>query len=399
MSNKDNKVEFVKRLVSGAVLPRLKHLKPAIFSEETINKLISEEIRHDIYLVQTQVKNSLLHSSQGERKQALLDYIISKNPEYLIVDNIYDSLDTEAQVQLKHNLTEIANHIPLVQLAVRRSDILPFIETVYRIEGKNRLVELQNESKPTDTSRFRFQIPYSKPENVKKEESLVRFKNVSIKYKERCVLNNISWEIKSGEFWQLIGKNGSGKTTILSLITGENPKAYQQDITLFGFKKGSGESIWDIKKHIGSFSSEYLRGFRRLDSVENMMLSGFYDSIGLYKYPNEREILVAKQWLNILGFYELRKQPFLSLSKGYQRLILIARAMVKQPKLLVLDEPTNDLDDHDATLFCELVNKIASETQTAILYVSHRKEPNLKPQFIYQLTTNTSGSIGSIVNV
>ena len=110
-------------------------------------------------------------------------------------------------------------------------------------------------------------------------KSLVKFNNVTVSYGDRTIVNNINWEIKSGEFWQLTGPNGSGKSTLLSLISGDNPKAYNQDIILFGVKKGSGESVWDIKKKIGYFSSEFLRGFARLHSIENMIISGFFDSV------------------------------------------------------------------------------------------------------------------------
>jgi len=251
-----------------------------------------------------------------------------------------------------------------------------------------------NTSKIKDSLTFVEALP--KPyrpisENI---NPLLKFNKVSVTYNDRPILNNISWEIKRGEFWQLIGANGSGKSTILSMIYGDNPKAFGQDITLFGVKKGSGESVWDIKRKIGYFSSEMLRGFKRLDAVGNMIVSGFFDSVGLYKEPTNEQIKITEQWLHVLQLFDLRKQPFLSLSKGHQRLVLIARAMVKQPPLLILDEPTNGLDDFDAKLFTELINKIATETDTAILYVSHRKEAGLNPNFIYELVADKAGSFG-----
>ncbi len=223
---------------------------------------------------------------------------------------------------------------------------------------------------------------------------------MNVIYGERTIIKDICWEIKAGEFWQLVGPNGSGKSTILSLISGDNPKAFLQDITLFGVKKGSGESVWDIKKKIGYFSSELMRGFMRADSIKNMILSGFYDSIGLYKFPTDRQILLAHQWLHLLGMYRIKDSSFLDLSIGHKRLVLIARAMVKHPPLLILDEPTNGLDDNDVALFSELINKIASESETAILYVSHRKEAGvLNPDFIYELLPNQTGSRGRQVIV
>ena len=228
---------------------------------------------------------------------------------------------------------------------------------------------------------------------------LVKFNKVTVAYRDRTIIKDISWEINSGDFWQLIGPNGSGKSTMLSMIFGDNPKAYGQDIKLFGTKKGSGESVWEIKEKIGYFSSEMLRGFKRADSIGNMIVSGFFDSIGLYKIPTHQQIRAAHQWLQVLNMFDIRKQSFLSLSNGYQRLVLIARAMVKQPPLLILDEPTNGLDDFDAKLFVELINKISSETESAILYVSHRKEEGLTPDFIYELVPSIKGSSGKQVEV
>ncbi|WNH10109.1 ABC transporter ATP-binding protein [Thalassobellus suaedae] len=231
-------------------------------------------------------------------------------------------------------------------------------------------------------------------------ENLVKLNNVTVTYGERVIVNAICWEIKPGEFWQLIGPNGSGKSTLITLITGDNPKGYLQDMVLFGMQKGSGESVWEIKRNIGYFSSEMLRGFMRSDSIENMIISGFLDSIGLYKFPSDRQILIAHQWLRILNMYEIKDKSFQFLSDGHKRLVLIARAMVKQPPLLILDEPTNGLDDADAEIFAELVNKIATESTTAILYVSHRNEEKLlKPDFIYELEPEQTGSVGKLITV
>ena len=220
---------------------------------------------------------------------------------------------------------------------------------------------------------------------------------MSVSYGERSILKNINWEIKPGEFWQLIGPNGSGKSTILSLISGDNPKGYLADMTLFGIKKGSGETVWDIKKHIGVYTSEMLRGFKRRDTIESMIISGFVDSVGLYRHPTDRQIQTAQEWLSLLNMNAIKDKSFQFLSNGHKRLVLIARAMVKHPPLLILDEPTNGLDDTDAKLFSELVNKIAKESQTAIIYVSHRKEDFINPDFIYELTPDSNGSKGKIV--
>lgn len=398
ISNSFDKESLIKTIFLGELIPSFSSLNGALFSEIVLNKFIDEEIRHGNINVATQTKNSLLHSSEGERKKALLDHIIAQKPDYLVIDNVFGNLDVATQAHIEKQLGALGETTSIVQIANRKLDILPFIKNIYQVEA-GKLVTFSKTENKTEPFHFVEALPhvthYDKPEIL---NPLIKFNKVSINYGERPILNTISWEVKSGEFWQLMGPNGSGKSTMLSMIFGDNPKAYGQDITLFGIKKGSGESIWDIKQKIGYFSSEMLRGFTRRDAIGNMIASGFFDTVGLYKTPTNAQIKIAQQWLRVLNMFDIRKQCFLSLSRGHQRLVLIARAMVKNPPLLILDEPTNGLDDKDAALFCELINKIATETDTAILYVSHRKEANLSPDFVYELLPAEDGSIGRVIH-
>lgn len=365
-----------------------------MFSDVTLNKLINEELRHGKVDVKTKVNNSLYHSSEGERKQALLKYLIGLKPDYIVLDNVFGSLDIQAQETFKTTLQALSENTLLIQITNRKADVLSFIQSVFSIKN-NTLVEVNLEDDSVNTS-FNLALPKPyKPINYDYNR-LVEFNKVSIKYADRTIIKDISWTIKPGEFWKLMGPNGSGKSTMLSMIYGDNPKAFGQNIYLFDVKKGSGESVWEIKKKIGYFTADMVRGFARLDSIGNMVVSGFYDSVGLYKSPSHLEIEIAHQWLKVLGLFEIRKQSFLDLTKGQQRLVLIARAMVKSPPLLILDEPTNGLDDAEAVLFANLINKIATETQTAILYVSHRKEEALSPDYIFELIPSNTGSIGKV---
>ncbi len=196
----------------------------------------------------------------------------------------------------------------------------------------------------------------------------------------------------------MAGKNGSGKTTLLSMITGDNPKAYGQNIFLFGTRKGSGESVWDIKKNIGYFTPAMVDRFRGYHSLENMLISGLLDSIGLYIKPSQAQLRVAREWLALLDMEDKKDCYFHDLSLGQQRLIMCVRAMIKHPLLLILDEPTAGLDDASAALVVDLVNKMAAESQTTIVFVSHRKEPELKSHFVYQLELTPEGSVGKVMD-
>ena len=396
ISNKEDKGQIIEQIQDGILFEEICSLKGALFSEIAINKFVEEERIHGRLELFTEHKNSLQYASQGERKKALLKHIISQNPGYIILDNVFGNLDVKSQNDIKNSLTRLSSDVLFIQIATRKQDILPFIKTIYEYKEQEFVLckALKDLSVFSNDSLRSLPLPY-KSESVS-SDPIIKFNNVSVSYSGRGIIKDISWEIKAGEFWQLLGPNGSGKSTILSMIYGENPKAYGQDITLFGVKKGSGESVWEIKSKIGYFSSDMLRGFKRLDSIGNMIVSGFFDTIGLYDIPNHQQINIAHQWLHVLDMFEIRKKDFLSLSRGHQSLVLIARAMVKQPPLLILDEPTNGLDDHDAFLFAQLINRIAKETETAILYVSHRKEAGLKPDFVFELLPSELGSFGKL---
>lgn len=399
ISNKDDKKSLIKEILSGNLIERLNGLKGDLFSELTINKFIEEEKRHGRFDVATANRHSLTKSSEGERKKALIKHIIANNPEYLIADNVFGNLDIQSQEDIVHTLEDLSKSIPIIQITNRKKDILQFINAVFRPKGKF-IIPIENVDSMPQNSRQNFIQDLPKPlEKVAVEsDSLVKFDNVSVSYLDKPIIKDICWEIKAGEFWHLIGPNGSGKSTILSLISGDNPKAFNQDIHLFGIKKGSGESVWDIKKKVGYFTSEMLQGFKRSDTIERMIISGFYDSVGLYKYPNESQIATAHQWLKLLNMFDIKNRNFQTLSSGHKRLVLIARAMVKHPPLLILDEPTNGLDDNDVVIFTELINKIAKESDSAVLYVSHSQEIGLTPDFVYELKNAETGSTGICVN-
>ena len=280
ISNKDDKHRLIETVMSGKLIPEFSNLKGALFSEITLNRFIDEEIRHGQFNVVTETKNSLQYSSEGERKKALLVHIISQNPDFLVIDNIFGNLDVSSQGVIENTIIHLSKRISIVQITNRKRDILPFINTIFQLKN-HQLVKVNNTNKFNETPQNIFFNNLPQPDNTFKDTSnpLVKFDKVSVNYRDRPILNSISWEIKLGEFWQLTGPNGSGKSTLLSMIFGDNPKAYGQNITLFGVKKGSGESIWDIKQKIGYFSSEILRGFKRNDAIGNMIVSGFFESL------------------------------------------------------------------------------------------------------------------------
>jgi molybdate transport system ATP-binding protein len=195
--------------------------------------------------------------------------------------------------------------------------------------------------------------------------------NVSVAYGDKKILSNINWQINRGDRWLLKGVNGAGKSTLISLITGDHPQAYANNVFLFDKKRGSGESIWDIKKKIGFVSPELHWYFDKTISVYNAIASGFFDTIGVYKKLSDEQHNIVQQWLSFLNL-TLKSQFSLStLSTSQQRLTLLARALVKNPSLLILDEPYQGLDEQQVKDFVALVDALCNQSNKTLIYVSH----------------------------
>ena len=403
LSNNSNKQLFIQELLGRKASGKLSEFngyKGMLFSDLLINEIIEEEYRHDRVEVATDVNRSLRFLSGGEQRKALLQYCLSKQPDYLILDNPFDNLDITSQQSLREILQEVANHTSIIQLIHRTSDALNFISNAISIDDNNVIVYHKSIKEyldqPTINAVFHSILPPPIHAFTLENKTLVSLTSVSVSYGEKAILKDINWKIKTGEFWQLIGPNGSGKTTLLSMIIGDNPQGYGQELFLFGRKKGSGESVWDIKDKIGYFTASMTDLFNKYHTVEHMIISGFLDSIGLYLLPSDLQLKLADEWLSLIHMADLKHTLFSNLSLGQQRMVLIARAMVKHPPLLILDEPTSGLDDANALLVASLINKIAAESKTTIVYVSHRKEEGLAPQLIFELVSTKEGSVGNI---
>lgn len=374
-------------------------LKSAVYSSLELAHFVDEEIRHGQFKINTGITTTLAHASSGEQRRALLSHILASNPGLLIVDNVFENLDQEAVELITVKLKEISTTVVIVQLLNRRSDLLPFIQEVYSLQDvnvSNREDRQRFLHTPSgDVALGNIRIPGPLHHYTLPDYPLVRLNKISVQYNGRPVLHNICWQINAGEFWHLRGPNGSGKSTLLSMITGDNPKGYGQDMQLFGIQKGTGETVWQIKENIGYFAPNMARYFERQDTVAQMIVSGFFDSVGLYLKPSEMQVKRANDWLTVLDMQADKNKPFRLLPDGRQRMVLIARAMVKHPPLLILDEPASGLDDNSTLLFTGLVNRIAAETETAILYVSHRTEAGLAPDHVFQLIPGSNGSTGA----
>lgn len=419
------KRKFAQDLIQGRipeVLSFLEDKKGGHFSDARLADFIEAEARYERSGMGTAGEQALKTRSTGERKKALLQFLLRQDPDYLLLDDPFDNLDREYQEELRKNLLNLSKDIILIQLVSRAADVLPCIKAFAALQATTLtgFPDYQPESgiqviinrlsippAPADSGFNRvsptdwyLSEPSTSPTKLIEKyisgDPLVLMRNVRVQFSEKAVINSINWEINPGDFWELRGPNGSGKTTLITLITGDSPKAYGQDLHLFGRAKGSGESVWDIKEKIGYFTPAMTDRFRGHHSLENMLISGMMDSIGLYIKPTENQQALARQWLALLGLEQSSKELLSNQSYGIQRLIFCARAMIKHPPLLILDEPTAGLDDRSAQLVTELIVKMARESTTAIVFVSHREEPGLNADKLLELIPGPDGSTGKI---
>lgn len=329
--------------------------------------------------------------SSGELRKFKLASSLFSAPQILIMDNPFIGLDAETRDQLKDLLASLSAEQRLqIILVLAKSDEIPTFIT-HVVEVSNRMVmpkmtleEYQNKRLPCPTrilSKEKEQailnLPYKDKEYHTTE--VVCMRNVSIRYGTRTILENLNWTVRNGERWALSGQNGSGKSTLLSLVCADNPQSYACDISLFGNRRGSGESIWDIKRHIGYVSPEMHRAYQKNLAASRIVASGLKDSVGLYVKPNEEEYRICRWWMDMFGLEDLYERPFLQLSSGEQRLVLLARAFVKDPELLILDEPLHGLDPMNRRLVKDIIETFCHRKNKTLIFVTHYQDelPNV----------------------
>lgn len=353
--------------------------------------------------LQSFLDRGLKYLSTGEIRRTLLAVALHDKPALLILDEPFDGLDIHSKeilVQLLEKTAKdslIDTHTTRILLLLDRFDHIPSGIT-HILELKDHCVsfcgtrqdyeKVKEAQTKTDAQDLRFsesdlnrqlleareQGTRNLPDSARtREQILIDMKNVTVEWSERKVLDNVSWTLIQGEHWLIRGPNGSGKTTFLELITGDNPQVFRNDIWIFGNKRGSGETIWEIKEKFGIVSYRLHLEYRIFGdfALENVILSGLHDSIGLYQQCGEEERDLANKWLTLTGFSGRGKTLFRDLSYGEQRAVIIARAAVKSPPILILDEPCHGLDDTNRRNILSLLEAIAESGSSTLLHVTH----------------------------
>ena len=343
--------------------------------------------------------------SSGELRKHSLSKVLGTEPCLLILDNPFVGLDAASRLVLGEQLRAIVQggKTSLMLVLSREDEIPPFMTHVVEVKDevvlpKKRLADWLAErgtetcgkeqacgpgqAISTGDAHCNADSPSSEngPSALQAADApasspeIVRLNKVTIRYGERTILKDLDWVVRKGEHWSLTGPNGSGKSTLLGLVCADNPQSYACDISLFGRKRGSGESIWDIKKHIGYVSPELHRSFKRDITAERIVANGLRDFHGLFTKANEEEIRTARKCLERFGAGHLAGTSFLNMSSGEQRIVLLARAFVKNADLLILDEPFHGLDDENVRMVRGIIEEYCQNPDNTLLMVTHRME-------------------------
>ena len=364
---------------------------------EMLGEIKDEQLKNelfDLFRIEPLLDKKIILLSSGELRKFQLTKTLLTAPRVLIMDNPFIGLDAptrELLFSLLDRLTKMSS-VQIILVLSMLDDIPSFITHVIPVDKMEvfpKMLPIANRTVgqmmqrdqyltifrnadipvPEDLQQRIIDLPYDNTNYVSDE--VVKLNKVSIRYGDRTILKELDWTVHRGEKWALSGENGAGKSTLLSLVCADNPQSYACDISLFGRKRGTGESIWEIKKHIGYVSPEMHRAYlKNLPAIE-IVASGLHDSIGLYKRPQPEQMAVCEWWMDIFGIADLKDKPFLQLSSGEQRLALLARAFVKDPELLILDEPLHGLDTYNRRRVKKVIEAFCKRKDKTMIMVTH----------------------------
>ena len=328
--------------------------------------------------------------SSGELCKVVIVRALMRKPKLLILDEPFNGLDRSSRNALKQDLNDlIQGDVRLVLITHRFEEILPGITHVLHMKDGEVLVagsrgQVLNSVDGVDRQRddARLYLPHLEKMVVQgpgaasraKHRTLIDMRQVTVRYGNTIVLNDFNWQVMTGENWLILGENGAGKSTVLKLILGDNPQAYANHVQVFGKKRGVGTSIWETKKKIGMVSTEFQARYPKEIPAFHVVLSGFYDSMGLFRTCSKEQKTRALEWMKLLGIDHLKERTFGSLSYGQRKMTLIARAVVKSPVLLFLDEPCDGLDRGNRKKILSVLEYIGRNTDTKLVYVTHHED-------------------------
>ncbi|MCC8113004.1 MAG: ATP-binding cassette domain-containing protein, partial [Bacteroidales bacterium] len=323
--------------------------------------------------------------SSGQLRKFLIANTLLSDVDLLILDNPYIGLDAPSRDVLNQAIAQLVAHGLSVMLLISNPRDIPNIpSTIVPMANGNigkAEISLREYSAKAEIPSGSAASPlhhspqpsgaaypdgisrseYSRSDISRSEYSrsdILCMQNCTVRFGVRPILQHLDWHIREGECWWLSGPNGSGKSTLLSLINADNPQAYSNNIELFGRKRGSGESIWDIKRQISYISPESTLHFRPTGTVERIVAQGLTDT--LFQPVTPDQLAEARRWLALMGIAHLADRTLGTLSSGERQMALLARAFIKQPRLMILDEPFHALDAPNTLLARTLIHRYAT---------------------------------------
>ena len=370
--------------------PTLRNVLGNILNDDLNKSFLS------LFSIDNMLDKQMVSLSSGEMRKFQLTKALLTRPQMLMIDNPFIGLDAETRDLLHRLLGELAamKRVQIILLLSKTDEIPDFITHILPVSDmycgqKIRRSDFRNfePTKPhidvlmppeTILTKLSSETMLTNlvPETINplSSSTIIEMRNVSIKYGQHTILNSLNWTVIRGEKWSLLGRNGSGKSTLLSLVCADNPQGYACDISLFGIRRGSGESIWDIKKHIGYMSVEMHRSYSENIPTIEIVASGLHDSVGLYIRPRKEQFAVCEWWMNLFGVSDLKDRLFLQLSDGEQRMVLLVRAFVKDPQLLILDEPMHGLDLRNRLLVKAIIEAFCRRPDKTLIMVTHYEQ-------------------------
>ena len=341
----------------------------------------------------------LISLSSGELRRFHLAKALLRHPQILVIDNPFIGLDEPTREMLSALLNDLAARGIQLILVMSRLDVIPQCITHFvRIDGMLASPKIPREAflkqvadgaslslagaaldveaggQSTEARVLAFPVKDLSQESFYPRQAgaeIIRCNAVTIRYGSRIILKDLDWVVHEGEKWVVSGANGSGKSTLLSCVCADNPQSYACDIELFSHRRGSGETIWDIKRHIGYVSPEMHRAYQKNIPAENVVASGLFDTVGLFQHATPEQMALCHEWMEIFGIRDIAERSFLKLSSGEQRLCLLARAFVKDPELLILDEPFHGLDTPRSQMAKHIIEAFVRRPHKTLILISH----------------------------
>ena len=346
-------------------------VRPPELEERAAFKALRERLERTLKL-SSLLDTWTVHLSNGEQRRLLLARAILRQTPVLILDDPYAGLDEEMREALTETLAALAQEGRTLILTVRNEDEIPAFIT-HRLSLEHRQIASQGPYKPR--LRTSEKLAFKRNPPSLDTPCVLAIRALSHKPGGRELFHGLDWEVHQGERWVITGPNGSGKTTLFSLIAGDNPFAYACDITYFGKRLGPGVPLWSIRSRIASVSPEAQSVTEMTQTVEAAVFSGIFTHEGDRKVPSPAQRKLARHLLTTLGLHERLHALLGTLSAGLVRLVLIIRALVAMPDILLLDEPCLNLDITECKKLLRLITRLLDEMpQLTVLCIAHRPE-------------------------